>query len=66
MRVRYILDGKARTIDLPKGSTLKGLVEKIGFNSETVLLRVGGEIVPEDTKITGKEKIEILKVVSGG
>jgi len=66
MNVKYVMDGKARAIALPKGASLKDLVEKIGFNTETVLLRVGGDIVPESTKITGKEKIEVLKVVSGG
>lgn len=66
MKVKYVMNGKARTTSLPKGATLGDLVEKLGFNPETVILRAGGEIVPEDTKVQPGKKIEILKVVSGG
>lgn len=66
MRVSYLIDGKKRSAELPKGATVGELVTKAGFNSEIVLVRIGGEIVPEDTKLTGKGRIELLRVVSGG
>lgn len=65
MKIEVAWLGTAKKVET-KSRTIESLLEELGINSETVIVSVNGEIVPESRKLKGKDKLEILKVVSGG
>ena len=54
-----------RKVEFDKG-TVRQLLEKLSENSETVLVSVNGKIFTEDYKLTKKDRIELIPIVSGG
>jgi sulfur carrier protein ThiS len=58
--------GKNNMVSVKSGANIGDVLEKIGINRETVIVRLGGEIVPETEKLKDKEGIEILRIISGG
>ncbi|MFH0890276.1 MAG: sulfur carrier protein ThiS [Candidatus Aenigmatarchaeota archaeon] len=65
MKIEVAWLGKAKKTET-KSRTIENLLKELGINSETVIVSVNGEIVPESQKIRKNDRIEILKVVSGG
>ncbi len=49
-----------------KAKTIKEVLEKLKINPETVLVVVNYELVTEDKKLTEKDQVKVLSVVSGG
>jgi sulfur carrier protein ThiS len=49
-----------------KGSTVAEVLRSVDINPQNVLVRLEGEIVPDDMKVREGQKLEALKVVSGG
>ena len=47
-------------------STVKELLNKLKINSTAVLVIKNDELVTEDAKISEKDKIKLLSVISGG
>ncbi|MDP6613072.1 MAG: MoaD/ThiS family protein [Candidatus Hydrothermarchaeota archaeon] len=66
MRIKLVLDGKERTIKAGSSSTVMHLLQSLGINRETVLVRKNGEICVEEEKIKEGDDIEIIKTISGG
>lgn len=49
-----------------KAKTVKEILARLKINPETVLIVVNNEIVTEDKKLSNKDKVRLLSVVSGG
>jgi len=49
-----------------KGSTVAEVLRSVEINPQNVLVRMEGEIVPDDMKVREGQRLEALKVVSGG
>ena len=64
MRMKYFLDGKEKSVQLARGSTVMEMLKKLDINPEKVIVRIDGKIVTEDVKVRGK--VELLRVFSGG
>lgn len=58
-------DNSTATVDF-SGKTVKDLLAELRINPETVLVVRQGEVVPEETLLTDKDRIELLSVISGG
>ncbi|MFH0889623.1 MAG: sulfur carrier protein ThiS [Candidatus Aenigmatarchaeota archaeon] len=65
MKIEVVWSGTTKKVET-KSRTIESLLKELGINSETVIVSVNGEIVPESQKIRKNDRIEILKVVSGG
>jgi len=49
-----------------KASTMKELLQKLNINPEEVLTIKNNELVTLETKVTEKDSIKLLSVISGG
>jgi len=49
-----------------KASTVKELLKILKINPTTVIVVKNNALVTEDEKITSKDKIKLLSVISGG
>jgi len=47
-------------------STVKELIRKLNINPTTIIVTKNNELVTEEEKITNKDEIKILSVISGG
>lgn len=65
VRVRRI-PGKTSNEPLPRDKKVSTLLSSLGINRETVVVRISGKIVPESAKLSGKETVEIVSIISGG
>jgi len=63
-----MVNGVARTVDA--GSSLRDLIEALGFAGRPIAVEVDGDVVPRaalaDRVIAGGERIEIVTFVGGG
>lgn len=64
--VRICLAGKTRVVKMPEKSSVENLLEQLGINPETVVVLKNSEVVPDFEMISGKDKIEIIDIVSRG
>ncbi|MFC2144023.1 MoaD/ThiS family protein, partial [Candidatus Aenigmatarchaeota archaeon] len=46
--------------------TVENVLQKLCINPETVVVLVNGEIVPDFETVSGKDKIEVVDIVSRG
>lgn len=63
--MKVFIEKENKTKDV-KAKTIKELFEKLRINPETVLTVVNDELVTEDKKLSDKDSVKILEVVSGG
>jgi len=49
-----------------RAKSVKEVLNKLGINPETVLTVVNDELVTDDKKLSEKDKIKVLSVISGG
>ncbi|MCX6817647.1 MAG: MoaD/ThiS family protein [Candidatus Aenigmarchaeota archaeon] len=66
MKIVAELQGRKHTLVLPDKAKAIDAVQKLGVNPETVLVRRGREIITDDEPLANNDKIELIKVVSGG
>ncbi len=66
MIVTLKYSGKNRNIELPQKAKVADLLEKASINPETVLIRRDGIIIPETEALKNKDKLEVIRVISGG
>lgn len=59
------VDREKTSADFGKGK-ISDLLKRLGLAREEVLVKVNGKLAPEDAEISGKDKVEIIKVVFGG
>lgn len=66
IKVKILSGGvKEQDMDVSSDSTYEELLESLHINPEIVLVFRNGAPVPLDEKVAG-EKVEILRVVTGG
>lgn len=58
--------GKRKKVSIERGFTVGKLLEKLGINPEIVIAIKNREIVPDTEAIKPGDRIEVVKVVSGG
>ena len=66
MKVNVKILGKQRKVELKGETDISGLLKKMKVNPETVIVKRRDEILLEDEKIRNNDKIELIKIVSGG
>jgi sulfur carrier protein ThiS len=66
MKVCFKYQGKSKKIALSAKSKVSDLLEKSGINPETVIIRREGIIIPYTGILKNKDKLEAIKVISGG
>ncbi len=45
---------------------VEDILQELGINRETVIVRLNGRLVPEEEELRDGDLIEIIRVVSGG
>jgi sulfur carrier protein len=66
MRVRVRDEGGEREVEMEEGATVQDLLEKLGYDRESVLVRRGRRLVVEEERLSDGEELEVLRVVTGG
>jgi sulfur carrier protein len=64
--VREIGKKGERKVQLTSPITIAELLEQLGYNRETVVIKLNGKIVVEEERISEGDSIEILPIVTGG
>ncbi len=64
IKVRFA-DG-TRIVKTSGKVTVESLLQKLCINPETVVVLMNGEIVPDFEAVSGKDKIEVIDIVSRG
>ncbi len=63
MAVTVLHEGKQKK---GRGSTVADVLRSVEINPQNVLVKMDGVIVADDMKVKDCQKLEALKVVSGG
>jgi sulfur carrier protein len=66
MRVRVRGEGGEREVEMEEGATVQDLLEKLGYDRESMLVRRGRRLVVEEERLSDGEELEVLRVVTGG
>ena len=66
VKVRVIGQGAARSIKVPQKTKIADLLDQLGQNRETVVVRLNGKVVAEEERLADGDSVEILLVVTGG
>ncbi|MEK6888146.1 MAG: MoaD/ThiS family protein [Candidatus Aenigmatarchaeota archaeon] len=51
---------------LVKGKTVKDALNSAKINSETVLVKRKGQLIPQDEPLKDNDALELIAVISGG
>jgi len=62
---KIFIERQNKTVNV-KALTMEEVLEKLNINPEEVLTVKNNELVTLDTKITEKDTIKLLSVISGG
>ncbi|MEA2003553.1 MAG: MoaD/ThiS family protein [archaeon] len=57
---------KDKNIEIDSNQRISDIMKKMDINAETVIVKVNGAIEPEDITLKKEDKIEIIKIISGG
>lgn len=66
VKVKIIGQRSAREVRVPQKTRIADLLNRLGQNRETVVVRLNGKIVAEEEHLADGDSIEILPVVTGG
>lgn len=66
VRVRVVGQRAARKVKVGSKTKVADLLDQLGQNRETVVVRLNGKIVAEEERLADGDFIEILPVVTGG
>jgi thiamine biosynthesis protein ThiS len=66
VKVRVIGQRAARKVMVPQKTRMSDLLDQLGQNRETVVVRLNGKIVAEEERLADGDSAEILTVVAGG
>ena len=66
MDIKVTYEGKINKLTFDKTPKISELLDALDINTETVLVKINNEIEPEDIKIKKEDKIEMIKIISGG
>ena len=66
MKVEVKFGGKTENLDLPSGATVLDIYKKLNLSTEVYVAKIGNDIVIEQEKVSEADKVELIKVISGG
>lgn len=66
MNIDVKLPEATRTIELSDGSNAFDLLKELGLYPDAVLVFRDGKVLPEDECLENGDRIEIMKIASGG
>lgn len=66
MKIEVVFETKKNKLNLKRNSTIEDALKLLKINSETVLVKRNNEIIPSIEKLKDGDKIEALKIISGG
>lgn len=55
-----------RKTDVEFSGDVSALIRKLGYMREEVVVKVNGRLVPDTKALSGKDRVELIKVVFGG
>jgi sulfur carrier protein ThiS len=66
MKVCVLFSGKTKIVEMPKEAKAIDALRKMRVNPETVIIKRREEILLENETLKNNDRIELIKVVSGG
>ena len=66
VEVRFVEEESIETFQVNEGIQIAELLEELERNSETVVVKKNGLVVPEEEELTKGDKLEVVPIVSGG
>lgn len=67
MKIKAYLEREEKEVEASLNTpTIKELLKQLKINPVTVIVTVNNEVCTEEEKISSKDKIKILSVISGG
>ena len=66
MRVMVRHMEKRRSLNVPEKSKVIDVIRKVKVNPETVIVKRGEEILLEDEVVGKNDKLEFIRIISGG
>jgi len=66
MNVSVVFGKIKKKLILGSGATAYDALKKAGINPEMVLVKREGKIIPDAEKLKDNDKLELLRVVTGG
>lgn len=65
--MEYKVDGENRKIEFKFDKiTIKEFIEKVNENRESVIVKINGKVKTEFDSILEGDKVELIKITSGG
>ncbi len=66
MKIEILHQGKRKLFDMDDGLDVCSVLRLAQINPETVIVNKNGEIIPDTEKLEDNDKIEAIRIVSGG
>ena len=66
VRVKVLREGSLRDVRLREGAKVDDLLEELGVNRETVLVRLNNKVCVEEETLREGDEVEIIRAISGG
>jgi sulfur carrier protein len=66
MKISVKQGKKTEIVNLGQNATINDLLEQLGINRETVLVRRNGKITIEEEILREGDSVEIIQAISGG
>ena len=66
MQIRLTYGKRSSRLGVKPGSTVAQALEKVGIGRETVVVRRSGVIIPLEEKLKPGDRLEAIRIVSGG
>ena len=66
MKISVRLRGGKKRIDMEGKPRVIDVLEKLEINPETVIVRKGEEVIPEEECLRENDEIEAIRIISGG
>ncbi|MCX6769343.1 MAG: MoaD/ThiS family protein [Candidatus Micrarchaeota archaeon] len=62
--MKITVDGRKTSV---KGARTVGeILSALKLSPEETLVKVDGKLAPEDTKVSGKDEVKVIRVIFGG
>jgi sulfur carrier protein len=66
VRVEVLQEGSRREMRLREGARVDDLLNELGINRETVLVRLNRKVCVEEETLRDGDEVEIIRAISGG
>ena len=66
MKISVKHENKTENLELDSNATVQDIFKKLKLNTETYIAKRGADIIIEQEKLSDKDTVELIKVISGG